>query len=108
MRGTLLALTRARPELEVTWVVLAAQGERADEARASAADFLERRASSRTFVFTSSATASCRTTGGAVKEVFEEPEGRSSPISSSRTRGTTSIRITASPASSRGRPFGTT
>lgn len=34
--GTLLALTRVRPDLHVTWVVLAAMGERAAEARASA------------------------------------------------------------------------
>ena len=38
--GTLLALARRNPELEVDWVVLAAPGPRADEARASAADFL--------------------------------------------------------------------
>ena len=34
--GTLIALTRARPGLAITWVVLAAPGERAGEARASA------------------------------------------------------------------------
>jgi LmbE family N-acetylglucosaminyl deacetylase len=39
--GTLLALTRARPDIEVTWVVLGADGERAAEARASAEAFLE-------------------------------------------------------------------
>jgi len=39
--GTLLALTRAQPKLEVTWVVLGAQGVREDEARASASAFLE-------------------------------------------------------------------
>jgi LmbE family N-acetylglucosaminyl deacetylase len=38
--GTLLALTRAQPELEVTWVVLSAHGARADEARSSASAFL--------------------------------------------------------------------
>src|SRR5436305_98784 len=38
--ATLLALTRAYPDLEVTWVVLGAQGVREDEARASAAAFL--------------------------------------------------------------------
>ncbi len=38
--GTLLALTRSRPDVEVTWVVLGADGERAGEARASAKDFL--------------------------------------------------------------------
>lgn len=39
--GTVLALTRAHPDVEVRWVVLGAQGERADEARASAERFLE-------------------------------------------------------------------
>ena len=38
--GTLLALTRARPDVHVTWVVLAAEGVRAEEARASAGAFL--------------------------------------------------------------------
>jgi LmbE family N-acetylglucosaminyl deacetylase len=39
--GTLLALTRSRPDVEVTWVVLGADGERATEARTSAEGFLE-------------------------------------------------------------------
>ena len=39
--ATLLALTRARPDIEVTWIVLSTEGGRADEARASAARFLE-------------------------------------------------------------------
>jgi LmbE family N-acetylglucosaminyl deacetylase len=39
--GTLIALTRARPGLAVTWVVLAAPGERAGEGRASAQAFLQ-------------------------------------------------------------------
>ena len=38
--GTLLALAHERRDLHVTWVVLAAHGERAGEARASAAAFL--------------------------------------------------------------------
>jgi LmbE family N-acetylglucosaminyl deacetylase len=38
--GTLLALTRSRPALHVTWVVLAASGPRAEEARESASAFL--------------------------------------------------------------------
>ena len=38
--GTLLALTRARPDIEVTWMVLGAEGDRAAEARASAEEFL--------------------------------------------------------------------
>lgn len=39
--GTLLSLARALPGLRVTWVVLAASGERAREARASAEAFLQ-------------------------------------------------------------------
>jgi LmbE family N-acetylglucosaminyl deacetylase len=38
--GTLLSLMRSHPELDVTWVVLCAAGERAREARESAAAFL--------------------------------------------------------------------
>ena len=38
--GTMLALSRARPDLRVTWVVLSGSGVRADEANASAAQFL--------------------------------------------------------------------
>ena len=38
--GTLLALTRDRPDIEVTWLVLGAEGDRAAEARASAEEFL--------------------------------------------------------------------
>jgi LmbE family N-acetylglucosaminyl deacetylase len=38
--GTILSLTRSRPDLAVTWVVLSAHGQRADEARAAADGFL--------------------------------------------------------------------
>ena len=38
--ATLLALTRAHPGISVTWVVLAAAGQRGEEAKASARDFL--------------------------------------------------------------------
>jgi LmbE family N-acetylglucosaminyl deacetylase len=38
--GTVLALTRSRPAVHVTWVVLAAPGARAEEARKSADAFL--------------------------------------------------------------------
>ena len=37
--GTVLGLIAARPEIELTWVVLCGAGARGDEARASAADF---------------------------------------------------------------------
>jgi LmbE family N-acetylglucosaminyl deacetylase len=39
--ATLLALTRARSDVEVTWLVLGADGARAEEANAGAARFLE-------------------------------------------------------------------
>ena len=38
--GTILTLTRQRPNVHVTWVVLAAPGPRGDEARSSAEDWL--------------------------------------------------------------------
>jgi len=38
--GSLLALTRAQPTLEITWVVLSTDGRRAEEARSSAGAFL--------------------------------------------------------------------
>lgn len=68
--ATLLALTRAQPHVEVTWVVLSAHGDRVDEAQSSAARFL-------------AASAQCDVrvhdfrdgffpyVGGEVKEVFE-------------------------------------
>ena len=45
--GTPLALIDANPELEVDWVVLVSPGDRAEEARASAASFLAGAADSR-------------------------------------------------------------
>ena len=60
MRRHLLALIEANPELEVDWVVLASPGDRAEEARASAASFLAG-AATRASRCTSSETDSCRT-----------------------------------------------
>lgn len=48
--GTLLTLTRERPDIEVTWVVLGAEGDRAAEARASAVEFLSSAARSEVVV----------------------------------------------------------
>jgi LmbE family N-acetylglucosaminyl deacetylase len=69
--GTVLALTRSRPHLEFTWVVLAAPGARAGEARTSAEAFLS-----------GAGTANVRVhelrdgflpyLGAVVKEIFEE------------------------------------
>ena len=68
--ATLLALTRARPDVEVTWVVLGADGDRADEAKASAARFLASagRADVRVHGFRDGFFPYV---GGEVKEVFE-------------------------------------
>jgi LmbE family N-acetylglucosaminyl deacetylase len=69
--GTLLALTSARPEVHVTWVVLTASGARADEARSSAAAFLDAAESTdiRVLGFRESFLPY---QGGEVKEAFEE------------------------------------
>ena len=48
--GTLLAATRSLPDVEVTWVVLGAEGEREHEARASAEAFLAAAGSSEVVV----------------------------------------------------------
>ena len=105
--GTLLALSRARPELHVTWVVLSAADERADEARACAADFLAGAASSDVRVH-DFRDGYLPHVGEAVKDVFEGAEGGSSPTSYSRIRAMTCTRITGSPASSRGTRSGIT
>ena len=60
--ATLLALTRARPDVEVTWVVLGADGRARATRRAPSADaFLAEAATSERRACTGSATASSRT-----------------------------------------------
>jgi LmbE family N-acetylglucosaminyl deacetylase len=77
--GTLLALAEANPELEVDWVVLAAAGEqRAAEARASAAAFLDGLATSRVEVH-GFRDGFLPYVGGEVKDVFEELKARVDP-----------------------------
>jgi LmbE family N-acetylglucosaminyl deacetylase len=76
--GTLLTLTRAHPELEVDWVVLAARNERADEARASATAFLASASSARIEVHPFR-DGFLPYTGGEVKDLFEELKGRVDP-----------------------------
>jgi LmbE family N-acetylglucosaminyl deacetylase len=76
--GTLLTLARANPELEVDWVVLASPGERADEARASAGDFLAGLSSARVEVH-EFRDGFLPYLGGAVKDVFEDMKGRVDP-----------------------------
>ncbi len=69
--GTLLGLTRSRPDVEVTWVVLGAEGARAAEARTSAEDFLSGAASSEIFVH-GFKDAYMPYYGESVKEAFED------------------------------------
>ena len=76
--GTLLRLARGNPELEVDWVVLAAEGERADEARASAERFLSAVATPRVEVL-GFRDGFLPYVGGEVKDAFEELKGRVDP-----------------------------
>jgi len=69
--GTLLALTRARPDVEVIWVVLCASGEREREARSSAGSFLSAAARSEVVVH-GFRDGYLPYVGGQVKDVFEE------------------------------------
>jgi LmbE family N-acetylglucosaminyl deacetylase len=68
--GTILALTSARPDLELTWVVLAAEGARALETRRSASAFGVGAASLDVRVH-EFADGFLPYDGAAVKEVFE-------------------------------------
>jgi LmbE family N-acetylglucosaminyl deacetylase len=76
--GTLLALAGASPELEIDWVVLAAEGGRADEARASAEGFLAGVATSRVEVL-GFRDGFLPYLGGEVKEAFEALKNRVDP-----------------------------
>jgi LmbE family N-acetylglucosaminyl deacetylase len=69
--ATLLALTRARADVGVTWVVFAADGDRAGEARASAARFLGAAAHADVVVH-GFRDGFFPYVGGEVKEVFEQ------------------------------------
>jgi LmbE family N-acetylglucosaminyl deacetylase len=76
--ATLLALTRSRPDVEVTWVVLGAQNEREREARASATAFMS--AATRSEVVVQGfRDGFFPYIGGEVKDVFEELKGRLDP-----------------------------
>jgi LmbE family N-acetylglucosaminyl deacetylase len=69
--ATLLALTRERPDVEVTWVVLGAQGNRAAEASASAEAFMASAARAEVVVH-GFRDAFMPYHGESVKEAFEE------------------------------------
>ena len=70
--GTLLALAERRPDLEVTWVVLGAAGVRAEEARSSAAAFLDGTSATATVVVEGFRDGFFPYLGPAVKDRFEE------------------------------------
>jgi LmbE family N-acetylglucosaminyl deacetylase len=76
--ATLLALTRAQPGLDVTWVVLGAEGVRASEARASGAAFLDSAGRSEVIVH-GFRDSFFPYVGGEIKDVFEELKARVDP-----------------------------
>ena len=76
--GTLLTLARANEELEIDWLVLAAPGARAEEARASAEAFTAGVAAARVEVH-AFRDGFLPYVGGEVKEVFEDLKGRVDP-----------------------------
>jgi LmbE family N-acetylglucosaminyl deacetylase len=76
--ATLLALSRARPEVEITWVVLGAEGAREREARASAEAFTATATRSEVVVH-GFRDGFFPYIGGEVKDVFEELKSRLDP-----------------------------
>jgi LmbE family N-acetylglucosaminyl deacetylase len=76
--ATLLALSRARTEVEITWVVLGAEGEREREARASAEAFMAAATRSEVVVH-GFRDGFFPYIGGEVKDVFEELKSRLDP-----------------------------
>ena len=76
--GTLLTLARSNPGVEVDWVVLAATGDREQEARASAASFLADVAAARVDVH-GFRDGFLPYVGAEVKEVFEALKRRLDP-----------------------------
>jgi LmbE family N-acetylglucosaminyl deacetylase len=76
--GTMLELTRSNPGLEVDWVVLAAPGERANEARESAQSFLA--AAGKTHIDVHEfRDGFLPYSGREVKELFEDMKTRPAP-----------------------------
>jgi LmbE family N-acetylglucosaminyl deacetylase len=76
--ATILALTRARPDLDVTWVVLGARDERENEARESAAAFLSGAASADVTVH-GFRDGYFPHVGAELKDAFEELKARVEP-----------------------------
>ena len=77
--GRILTLARRTRTLEVHWVVLAAHGDRADEARASAEAFLAMPASRTVDVHALPRRLPARTTAAEVKDAFEALKARVDP-----------------------------
>jgi LmbE family N-acetylglucosaminyl deacetylase len=77
--GTILALLARNPEIEVTWLVLSAEGERADEARASAAAFLGDARREPRIVLESFRDSFFPYVGAQIKEAFERLKPDLSP-----------------------------
>ena len=76
--ASLLSLVRGRPDVEVTWVVLGAEGVREREARASAAAFIGGADSSNVVVH-GFRDGFFPYVGGQVKDVFEDLKSRLEP-----------------------------
>jgi LmbE family N-acetylglucosaminyl deacetylase len=76
--GTILRLAASHPHAEVVWVVLCAGGDRAEEARRSAEDFLQGFANTR-IVVKDFRDAFLPYVGGTVKELFEELKATVTP-----------------------------
>jgi LmbE family N-acetylglucosaminyl deacetylase len=76
--GTLLRLLRERPGSSVTWVVFAAQGPRHEEARQSAATFLEAAADARVELH-QFRESYFPYVGAEIKDAFEQLKGRCTP-----------------------------
>jgi LmbE family N-acetylglucosaminyl deacetylase len=76
--ASLLSLVRGRPDVEVTWVVLGAEGVREREARASAAAFIGGADSSKVVVH-GFRDGFFPYVGGEVKDVFEDLKSRLEP-----------------------------
>jgi hypothetical protein len=83
--ATMLSLTRSLPDLAVTWVVLGAEGRRAEEARLSAETFTAA-AASREIVIHGFRDGFMPFSGEAVKEAFEalRPRSRTQTIEERR------------------------
>src|SRR5436309_1927894 len=77
--GTILALLDRNPDIEVTWFVLSAAGERADEARSSAFSFLGGAGREPRIVLEAFRDSFFPHIGGQVKEAFERLKPTVSP-----------------------------